>query len=65
MPLKFGEPSFDNHVLAARARGLEPVVLRLGGLGLDIDAPADLDALLARGPATRSARLVAAFRSGR
>jgi 2-phospho-L-lactate guanylyltransferase len=65
MPLKFGEPSFDNHVLAARQRGLRPAVLRLPGLGLDVDAPEDLDALLARGPATRSARLVATFRSGR
>jgi 2-phospho-L-lactate guanylyltransferase len=62
MPLKFGEPSFDNHLLAARQRGLRPAVLRLPGLGLDVDAPEDLDALLARGPATRSARLAAAFR---
>ncbi len=64
MPLKFGEPSFDNHLLAARQRGLRPRVLRLPGLGLDIDGPDDLELLLARGPGTRSARLVAAFRSG-
>jgi 2-phospho-L-lactate guanylyltransferase len=64
MPLKFGEPSFDNHLLAARQRGLHPRVLRLPGLGLDVDTREDLDLLLSRGPATRSARMVAAFRSG-
>lgn len=64
MPLKFGEPSFDNHLLAARQRGLHPRVLQLPGLGLDVDTPEDLDLLLSRGQATRSARMVAAFRSG-
>jgi 2-phospho-L-lactate guanylyltransferase len=58
MPLKFGEPSFDNHLLAARERGLSPLVLSLPGLGLDIDTPEDLDRLVRRGAATRSARLL-------
>ena len=58
MPLKFGEPSFDNHLVAARAAGLRPLVLRLPGIGLDIDAPDDLALLLERGPSTRSARLL-------
>ncbi|HXJ83742.1 MAG TPA: 2-phospho-L-lactate guanylyltransferase [Candidatus Methylomirabilis sp.] len=58
MPLKFGEPSFDNHLEAARQRGLAPVVLNLSGLGLDIDAPEDLTLLLERGPDTRSAALL-------
>jgi 2-phospho-L-lactate/phosphoenolpyruvate guanylyltransferase len=58
MPLKFGEPSFANHLDAARARGLAPRVLALPGLGLDIDAPEDLALLLERGPATRSAALI-------
>ncbi len=61
MPLKFGEPSFDNHVVAARARGLAPVIHRLPGIGLDIDAPEDLALLLERGPRTRSAALVASW----
>ena len=61
MPLTFGEPSFDNHLLAARRHGLSPVVRRLPGLGLDIDGPEDLALLLERGPATRSARLVASW----
>jgi hypothetical protein len=34
-------------------------VLSLPGLGLDIDGPADLPLLLARGPATESGRLLA------
>lgn len=58
MPLKFGEPSFDNHMLTARALGLSPVVLRLPGLGLDIDGPEDLAALVERAPDTRSGGLL-------
>ena len=58
MPLKFGEPSFDNHLVAARAAGLRPLVRRLPGIGLDVDGPDDLALLLERGPATRSARLL-------
>ena len=59
MPLTFGEPSFDNHLRAARERGLVAHVLALPGLGLDVDGPADLALLLARGPATESGRLLA------
>ena len=62
MPLKFGEPSFDNHLLAARQRGLAAVVRELPGLGLDIDTPEDLALLLARGAGTRSATLVSTWR---
>jgi 2-phospho-L-lactate guanylyltransferase len=58
LPLKFGEPSFENHLVAARAAGLQPLVLRLPGIGLDIDAPEDLALLLERGPGTRSAGLL-------
>ena len=61
MPLKFGEPSFENHVSAARERGLEPRVLRLPGLGLDIDGPEDLAALVQGEGTTRSARLLRAW----
>jgi 2-phospho-L-lactate guanylyltransferase len=62
MPLRFGEPSFANHVAAARALRVEPRVVSLPGLGLDIDAPDDLAALLAEGAATESGRLVAGWR---
>lgn len=58
MPLKFGEPSFANHLDAARARGLVPTVLELPGIGLDVDAPEDLRLLLARGARTRAGRLL-------
>lgn len=57
MPLTFGEPSFANHLDAARARGLAPRVLALPGLGLDVDAPEDLRLLLERGASTRAGRL--------
>jgi 2-phospho-L-lactate guanylyltransferase len=60
MPLKFGEPSFANHLDAARARGLDPRVLELPGLGLDVDAPEDLRLLLDRGAGTRAGRLCVA-----
>jgi 2-phospho-L-lactate guanylyltransferase len=58
MPLKFGEPSFANHLETARERALAPVVLRLPGLGLDIDSPEDVRLLLERGTSTRSAALL-------
>jgi 2-phospho-L-lactate/phosphoenolpyruvate guanylyltransferase len=61
MPLKFGEPSFQNHLEAARQRGLVPVAVMLPGLGLDIDAPEDLRMLLERGPQTKSAALLRAW----
>ena len=58
MPLKFGEPSFANHLEAARSRGLGVQTLRRTGLGLDVDGPEDLAALLRHGPATRSGALL-------
>lgn len=61
MRLRFGEPSFDNHLAAARALHLEPTIVSLAGLGLDVDDPDDLAALLAAGPATESGRLVAGW----
>ncbi len=64
VPLRFGEPSFADHLAAARARGIEPVVLPLPGAGLDIDGPEDLEALLALGPETRAARALRALGYG-
>ncbi|MGH7400257.1 MAG: 2-phospho-L-lactate guanylyltransferase [Candidatus Rokuibacteriota bacterium] len=63
IPLTFGEPSFENHLKTARAAGLDPRVLELPGIGLDVDAPDDLPLVLERGPATRSARLLRGFTS--
>lgn len=62
MPLRFGEPSFDNHLAAARALRLVSRIVSLPGLGLDVDDPEDLAALLATGAETESARLVAGWR---
>lgn len=59
MPLTFGEPSFANHLAAAQRHGLEPCVLALSGLSLDIDDPEDLHVLLTDGRQTDSGRLVA------
>jgi 2-phospho-L-lactate guanylyltransferase len=47
VPLRFGENSFFPHLAAARACGIEPAVLPLPGIGLDIDTPADLADFLA------------------
>ena len=58
MALKFGEPSFENHLVAARGNGLDPVVLHLPGLALDVDAPDDLRAVLASARRTRSSALL-------
>jgi 2-phospho-L-lactate guanylyltransferase len=57
VPLRFGEDSFFPHLAAARACGIEPAILHLPGIGLDIDTPDDLAAFLAR-PSTTHARAV-------
>ena len=62
MRLRFGEPSFDNHLAAARALGLAPRVLALPGLALDVDAPDDVAALLERPAATETQRLLSGWR---
>jgi 2-phospho-L-lactate guanylyltransferase len=62
MRLRFGEPSFDNHLAAARALRLEPKIVRLRGLGLDVDAPEDLIALLTEGAGTESHALLTRWR---
>lgn len=54
MPFHFGDDSFRLHLAEARQIGVQARVLRLPGLALDIDRPADL-AEFARAPsATRS-----------
>ena len=61
MPLTFGEPSFARHLETARTRNLSPRVLALPGLGLDIDTPEDLTALVAETAPTETGRLVAGW----
>jgi 2-phospho-L-lactate guanylyltransferase len=62
MRLRFGEPSFDNHLAAARALRLEPRIMKLRGIGLDVDAPDDLVSLLTEGAGTESRALLARWR---
>ena len=56
MALQFGDDSFVPHLAAARALGIEPTVVRLPGIGLDIDQPDDVHALVGAKPhmATRA-----------
>jgi 2-phospho-L-lactate guanylyltransferase len=42
VPLQFGEDSFRRHLALARAAGLAPSVIRVPGIELDVDSPADL-----------------------
>jgi 2-phospho-L-lactate guanylyltransferase len=58
VPLKFGDDSFFPHLEAARRAGLAPKILRLPGIGLDIDNPADLSAFLKIPSNTRARTLL-------
>ncbi len=42
VPLRFGEDSYFPHLAAARAKGITPQILRLPGIAMDIDHPADI-----------------------
>ena len=60
MQLRFGDDSFLPHLTAARALGIEPTIVKLPGIGLDIDQPRDLEALRRAAPhmATRTAAIL-------
>jgi 2-phospho-L-lactate guanylyltransferase len=49
MPLRFGYDSFSYHLSQVAARGVTPVIVENGRLGLDIDEPKDLERLLSLG----------------
>jgi 2-phospho-L-lactate guanylyltransferase len=63
VPLRFGDDSYSPHVIAARRQGIEPTIVRLPGIGLDIDHPADLRAFMATKPrkSTRTLTLLEQF----
>ena len=42
VPLRFGDDSYFPHLAAARRCGIEPTIVRLPGIAMDIDHPADL-----------------------
>jgi 2-phospho-L-lactate guanylyltransferase len=50
VPLAFGNDSFYPHLEAARGCGIEPTILPMPGIGLDIDNPEDLALLLRQKP---------------
>jgi 2-phospho-L-lactate guanylyltransferase len=54
VPLRFGENSFYPHLDAARARGIEPLIVRHPGIGMDIDNPVDLVTFLKMSPRVRT-----------
>jgi 2-phospho-L-lactate guanylyltransferase len=63
VPLRFGDDSYFPHLVAARRQGIEPTIVRLPGIGLDMDHPVDLRAFLAARPRmpTRTLALLEAF----
>jgi 2-phospho-L-lactate/phosphoenolpyruvate guanylyltransferase len=64
VPLRFGEDSFYPHLDAARARGIEPLIVRHPGIGMDIDNPVDLVAFLRMSPPVRTRTLAFLEQSG-
>jgi 2-phospho-L-lactate guanylyltransferase len=64
VPLRFGEDSFYPHLNAARGRGIDPLIVRQPGIGMDIDHPVDLVAFLRMSPAIRSRTLAFLEQSG-
>lgn len=58
VPLRFGENSFFPHLAAARAYGIEPTILHLPRIGLDIDGPDDLAEFLKVPSRTRARRFL-------
>jgi len=48
--LRFGEDSFFPHLEAARRHGIEPTIVPLPGIGMDIDHPADIFSFLRMAP---------------
>ena len=62
--LRFGEDSFYPHLDAARSRGIDPLVVRQPGIGMDIDNPADLVAFLRMSPPAPTRTLAFLEQSG-
>ncbi len=57
-PLRFGNDSFKPHLAAARATGKPCTVLKIPGIGLDVDNPSDLADLLCQPGETQSQKLL-------
>jgi 2-phospho-L-lactate/phosphoenolpyruvate guanylyltransferase len=48
VPLRFGNDSFQPHLARAQSLDIDPRIVPLPGIGLDVDTPADLAELIAR-----------------
>lgn len=64
VPLRFGEDSFYPHLDAARARGIDPLVVRHPGIGMDIDKPPDLVTFMKMSPSAPTRTLAYLKQSG-
>lgn len=62
VPLRFGKDSFFSHLAAARSRGIEPRVVALARVGLDLDTPDDLARFLSTPSRTRARDLLEDWR---
>ncbi len=58
IPLRFGNDSFQPHLAAALATGLDVIVRQFPGIGLDVDRPEDLEALMREPVRSRAQRLL-------
>ena len=61
-PLRFGADSFLPHLATAKRCGIEPTVVRLPHIALDIDTPDDLALFLATPSPTRTRALLERWR---
>jgi 2-phospho-L-lactate/phosphoenolpyruvate guanylyltransferase len=57
-PLQFGNDSFQPHLAAAQATGMRCIVLKLSGIGVDVDNPEDLKQLIDAPGQRKSQQLV-------
>ena len=64
VPLRFGENSFYPHLDAAREHGIEPLIIRHPGIGMDIDNPVDLVTFLRMSPPARTRTVAFLEQSG-
>jgi 2-phospho-L-lactate guanylyltransferase len=64
VPLRFGEDSFYPHLDAARRCGIDPLIVRHAGIGMDIDNPIDVVTFLRMSPPVRTRTLTFLEQSG-
>jgi 2-phospho-L-lactate guanylyltransferase len=58
IPLRFGNDSFQPHLASAKATGCEVIVRLFPGIGLDVDRPDDLQALMREPVRSRAQQLL-------